>query len=654
MAEPASISTKVLDALIDVGLLTVEQLSSIKESAEATGKTYGDALVERGLITLADLKSVLEDALGIPAVDLSSYSPDTEALGIMPADVARERNMLPLFEIDGILTVAIGNPLDIFKLDDVASELGLEVEAVLADESSIAGAIRETYGEGAAMEQEPSPPIEGIPTPPSAESEDVIAQVTASAPSGQSTPGEVVGDEDLDLDVADLFEAPVDQGGPEIVVTEAPAHEEAMKAEKADEVVETPKAMAEILEQVAEKEVVEELAGIDLDVLAVADAGKVALLVTDILEDAVRKGARKIHVLPYKKDFFLVYRISGRLEKVASAPISMQSALIDGFKSFARLGSVPASLPALGRLKTKVLDKNLVVTVSSVPTVAGQRMVISLSPDEISPRSLSELGMTEAEVKALTAMVERGRGILLVCAPVAGGRSSTYYALLAHAAHAGKTVYSVEAQIDYEIPAVAQVLVNPGSSVGAASYFAAGISQDTDVLAIDALQTVEEVHLAIEAAGKGKLVIATFSGGGIVSGVHRMMEFGAEPVSLASALTLGVGQRLVRTNCPDCTQEVESTIAAKIPGAPKGMTVKAGAGCPNCRNTGFSGATGIFEVLPFTEPVRAKIAQGASAAEIAAAAAAAGMRPMVASGLAKVQAGIVSPDELNRVLRYTE
>ncbi|MRR11173.1 hypothetical protein EG835_01490 [bacterium] len=241
---------------------------------------------------------------------------------------------------------------------------------------------------------------------------------------------------------------------------------------------------------------------------------------------------------------------------------------------------------------------------------------------------------------------------MLVCAPVAGGRSSTYYALLNHAAHVGKTVYSVERSIEYEIPAVAQVLVSPGSPVGAEGYFAAGIRQDTDVIAIDAMQSVEDMHLAVEAAGMGKLVIATFSGGDIVSGVRRMLDLGAEPVSLASALTLGVGQRLVRMNCPTCSTEQPSPLLAKIPGVEPGAVSKSGSGCPACMNTGFQGATGIFEVLPFTEQVRTPIAHGASASEIAEAARAAGMRSMVASGLAKVNEGLVSPEELNRVLRF--
>lgn len=315
-------------------------------------------------------------------------------------------------------------------------------------------------------------------------------------------------------------------------------------------------------------------------------------------------------------------------------------------------GAAPGA-PSMGRIRTRLADQDLVLTVSAVPTIAGQRVVISLVPFRPEPRGLAGLGMSDAEVRALHAMVERGRGILLVAAPVAEGRSSTYYALLAHAASAGKTAYSVERTVEYEIPAVAQVLVGPGSPVVPAAYLSAGIRQDTDVVAIDGMTSVDDVHAAIEAAGAGRLVIATFAAGDIVSAMRRMLDLGAEPHSLASALTLAVGQRLVRTNCPNCTMERPSASVAAIPGAPADLVNRSGTGCPNCGKTGFGGVTGIFEVLPFTDPVRAVVARGGSAVELAGAAHAAGMRPLSASGLAKVSAGLVSADELDRVLRLS-
>ncbi|MDP2234756.1 MAG: ATPase, T2SS/T4P/T4SS family, partial [Actinomycetota bacterium] len=441
MADTTSISSRVLDALVSAGLVTVEQLASARETANAAGTSAGTALVDRGLVTPADLATVLEEELGIPRVDLSSYAPDEEALLIMPVAVARQRNMLPLFEIEGMLTVAIGDALDVFKLDDLAGELGLEIEAVLADSASVRAAIVQYY-EGAASVAAPSaatsaaPPAAGAP----GAAEPVAAAAGPSQPAHPEIP-ELLAEEDLVVSAADFFEVPADESS----VVAAPVTEAGAPATAVTEPV--------TIEQVVEAEAPAGHPAVDLDVLAVADTGKVALLVSDILEQAVARGASRIHLLPYKNDFFLVFRIKGRLEKIASAPLSMEGALIEGFKSFAKLSAVQASRPALNRLRADIGGKTLVLTVSVVPTVAGQRLVISLAADRPQPRTMLELGMNEAEARALHAMVERGRGLLLVSAPVAGGRSSTYYALLAHAAAVGKTVYSVERSIDYEIPA---------------------------------------------------------------------------------------------------------------------------------------------------------------------------------------------------------
>lgn len=633
MGETNTITARVLDALASAGIVTVEQIAALNEAAASGVATPGALVAQRGLVSPFDLATVLEEELGIPRVDLASYAPDGEALTMLPAADARELGMLPLFEIEGMLTVAIGEAFDIFELDGLATRLGVEVEAVLADSTSVLEAIAQYYPAETTAEPVPGPADEGPPPPPVAESD---------APTG--------GLEEPVFDASDLFEVSTSgsdgsgdaRAAAPVVVAEPPGAEEGFSA-----------TVPETIEHVVETAAADGPPAIDLDVLAVADAGKTAVLVSDILEHAVRKGANRIHLLPYKDDFFLVHRSGGRLEKIASAPLSMQGALVDAIKSYARLSSVPSTLPALGRLHSRIAEHDLVVTVSAVPTVAGQRVVISFAPHSAEPKTLLDLGMSEAESRALHAMVERGRGILLVSGPVAGGRSSTYYALLAHAAAAGKTAYSVESSVDFELPAVAQVLVNPGSPVGAASYFAAGMRQDTDVMAIDSLQSVEDVHLAIEAAGLGKLVIATFSGGDIVSGVRRMLDLGAEPTSLASALTLGVGQRLVRTNCPNCSQEETTPLAAAIPGAPANLVSRSGSGCPNCGKSGFSGATGIFEVLPFTEPVRTVIARDGTGEEIAQAARAAGMRPMAASGLSRVSEGRVSAEELNRVLRFS-
>lgn len=633
MAETTSITGRVLDTLATAGLVTIEQLGIVNE-ATAGGRGAGDVLLERGYVTPGDVGTVLEDEMGVPRVDLSSYAPDDDALALVPAGLAHAKRILPLFEIEGTLTVAIGDPMDVFALDDIARQLAVELDPVLADATGLAAAIAQNYPDAAAAAAPSPAPVEAPAVAPAAPP---AAPVIAHEPEKEPPPPPPA----IDL----LAEEPAPVPEPPAPVPEPPAAEPAPAEE--------PPVEAHTMEEVAAADVTAGGGGIDLDVLAVADSRKTAVLVADILDDAAAKGATRIHMLPYKEDFFLVYRIGGRLEKVATAPLSMQGALVDAFKNFAKLGSVPPSVPALGRVHARLNDADAVLVVSAVPTVAGQRVVITITSPRTEPPALGDLGMTEAEGRALRAMVERGRGILLLCAPVAAGRSTTYYSLLNAAAMAGKTVYSVERSVEFEIPAVAQVMVTPGSPAGAAAHIASGLRQDTDVVAVDGLQSAEEIHLAVEAAGLGKLVVATFAAGDVVSGVRRMLDLGAEPVSLAAALTLGVGQRLVRTNCPSCSVEQRSPLAAEISGLPADFVEKVGTGCPNCAKTGFRGMTGVFEVLPFTEPVRSVVAHDASSAELAGAAKAAGMRPLIVSGLEKAREGLVSLEELDRVLRLT-
>jgi general secretion pathway protein E len=679
MSEPVTLTERVLDTLVTAGLLTVEQLTVVRAAA-ADGTPIGKILLDRGLVTSADVGTALEDELGVPRVDLSSYAPDDEALALVPGDVARSHRMLPLFAIDETLTVAVGDPMDVLSLDAVGAELALELDPVLSDPASLVAAIAQYYeAPEEATSAVPSAPgvAEGAPAgrqphaEPAGAREDSDRSVIGAAPAthpgaredsdrsdtGAAPAGSLAQAESDGFSFAgDVFVldappvAPIAETGPTPDQPAAPAAARAPAAPSAASPA--PESASDTLEKLAASAAVAGPHVVDLDVLAVADKTKIAVLVADILGNAASRGATRIHLLPYKDDFFLVYRVAGRLEKVASAPLSMQGPLVDAFKTFARISSTPSGSPALGRVRARLAEKDLVVTVSAVPTIAGQRVVISLLPFRPDPRSLSALGMSEAEVRALHAMVERGRGILLVTAPVAGGRSETYYSLLAHAAAVGKTVYSVERSIDYEIPAVAQVLVSPGMPAGASAYLAVGMRQDTDVIAIDGLQTVEDIHLAVEAAGTGRLVICTFAAGDIASAVRRMLDLGAEPHGLAGALTLAVGQRLVRLNCPNCTMENPTALAAAIPGAPEGLVNKAGTGCPNCGKSGFRGVTGIFEVLPFTEAVRSVVARAGDVDAISGAAKAAGMRPLIASGLAKVASGAVSAEELDRVLRF--
>jgi general secretion pathway protein E len=660
-----TITGRILEALADAGIVTAEQVSLAATSAREAGATPDAALLERGLITSSDVADVLEREMGVPRVDLASYAPDAGALALVPAEVALRRGMLPLFEIEGMLTVAVGDPLDAFALDGLAAELGLDVEPVLAGADAVAAALAQYYADGAQDARAASAPSTALADAKALLRDDPLASAEASvgfvetspSPAGEHTIGHPVGegfphgaepmvgtlpaygiDDAVDEDEVSAYARADDLAASAISSTEpnaAPAT--APRRPLADALVDSTQSPD---------------IAIDLDVLALADTRAVSLLVNDILEDAAARRATHVHLLPYKDDFFLVYRIDGRLEKIASAPRSLQRPLVEGFRGFASLSSLAGDAPVSGRVRVRLADRDLGATVSIVGTLTGQRVVVSLAPVRDEVPGLDALGMTATEAAALTSLMERGRGLVVVAAPAAGGATTTAASLLSSAAASGRTVYSVEREPGYELAAVAQVIADTAGAT-AASYLRAGLRQDTDVLALDGLNTAEELGVAMSAAMRGRLVIVTVQASDVAAAVERLLGLGVDRESFASALTVVVGQRLVRLVCPSCALDVQSPLSARIEGLGEGAVTRAGSGCSACGGSGMRGATAVFEVLPVNASVRRILALGADSTTLAPVARAAGCRPMPEVALELVVAGRVTPEELDRVMRLS-
>src|SRR5450759_1737090 len=373
MSGPATRTERVLDTLVTAGLLTIEQLTAVRQAA-ADGTPVGRILLDRGLVTPADVGTALEDELGVPRVDLSSYAPDDEALALVPGHVAKAHRMLPLFAIDQTLTVAVGDPMDVLSLDAVGAELGLELDPVLSDAASLVGAIAQYYPEAEAAAPEPESTPAAVSGAGVAEGASAVRQPQAEPPG----PREDSDRSDTGAALAELQSAPADDfsfaddvfvldSPPVAPIAELVATPDEPAVPVAAPVLEAapaaPESASATLEKMAASAAPAGPHAVDLDILAVADKTKVSVLVADILENAASRGATRIHLLPYKDDFFLVYRIAGRFEKVASAPLSMQGPLVDAFKSFAKISSTPSGSPALGRVHARVADRDLVLTV---------------------------------------------------------------------------------------------------------------------------------------------------------------------------------------------------------------------------------------------------------------------------------------------------
>ena len=510
MSDTDTITTRVLDALISTSVVTGDQLTLAREAASEEGRSVESVLLERGFVCPEDVARVLETELCVPRVDLASYEPERAALDLVPGSVASERGALPLFEIENMLTVAIGDPVDVFGLDVLAARLGVEVEPVLANPHAVANALTAYYRDEASAARKP---------------------VAALARSASAEPGAA------DPERAGLS-APL-EGSP--VVAESPGGNGSRPPSagvEADAVARLAGGAHSVPASARR--------GIDLDVLAVADGKTVALLVADILDDAVAAGATAIHVAPGRDEFYVGYRVGGTLRTVASAPRSLSRPLIEGFLGLGGLVASSASRRA-GRAIVRVCERDVEIGVSFVRTLAGDRLVVSLSDPCGSPR-LESLGMSDAEMRTLRDVARSRGGLVVIAAPAGEGATTTYRAFLAECAAAGRAVHSVEGITCRLLDDVAQVVAD-GAAGSAAACLRAALEQDADVVGLDGLAGSGERDVIWSAVGRGLLAVVTVQAPDGVSAVLRMTGAGASESALTDGLAAVVSQRLVREAC---------------------------------------------------------------------------------------------------------
>jgi type II secretory ATPase GspE/PulE/Tfp pilus assembly ATPase PilB-like protein len=277
--------------------------------------------------------------------------------------------------------------------------------------------------------------------------------------------------------------------------------------------------------------------------LAVADGKTVALLVADILDDAVAAGATAIHIAPGGGEFHVAYRVAGTLRTVASAPRSMSRPLIEGFLGFGGIAASTAT-PRVGRAVVRVSDRDVEIGVSLVRTLAGDRLVASLSDPCGAPR-LDTLGMDDADVKTLRDIARTRGGLVVIAAAAGQGATTTYRAFLAECAAAGRAVHSVESIAGRLLDDVAQVVADDAAG-GAAACLRAALEQDADVVGLDGLGAGGELDAIWSAVGRGLLAVVTVQAPDRVSAVLRMTGAGASEAALNDGLAAVVSQRLTR------------------------------------------------------------------------------------------------------------
>ena len=385
-----------------------------------------------------------------------------------------------------------------------------------------------------------------------------------------------------------------------------------------------------------------------------ASEAPVIRLVNLMISRAVESRASDIHLEPFEREMRLRYRVDGVLHNMDSPPNPLRAAIISRIKLMAKLNIAERRLPQDGRIKLKVLGKEIDLRVSTLPTMYGESVVMRiLDRSNSSLIDLRRLGFPDDLYEKVCQMTSKPHGIFLVTGPTGSGKSTTLYSALKRINIPDRKIITIEDPIEYQMDGINQIHVNPQIGLTFAAGLRHIVRQDPDVIMVGEIRDLETADIAIRSALTGHLVFSTLHTNDAPSAVTRLVDMGVEDYLLASSLIGILAQRLVRVNCKECKtpEEVPAAVLRQASFDADGETVELqkGQGCPHCDYTGYESRIGIFELLDIDDAMRRLIVTTADSTVLKAEAVRSGMRTLKEDGWNKVLAGITRPDEVLRV-----
>ena len=375
-----------------------------------------------------------------------------------------------------------------------------------------------------------------------------------------------------------------------------------------------------------------------------------------ILLDAIQIGASDIHFEPYEKFFRIRYRLDGVLQEAALPPMTLREPLATRIKVISRLDISEKRIPQDGRMKL-VLTNNKAIDfrVSSLPTLFGEKIVMRILDSSSVNLNIDILGYEPAQKEAMLHASHRPYGMILVTGPTGSGKTVSLYTCLSLLNQPNTNISTVEDPAEIQMPGVNQVNVNEKAGLTFSTALRSFLRQDPDIIMVGEIRDLETADIAVKAAQTGHLVLSTLHTNDAPTTLTRLANMGIPAFNIASSVILITAQRLGRRLCPQCKQPVN---------LPKEVLLTAGfaesdldgswrpygpVGCPHCKNTGYKGRVGIFEVMPITDAMREIIMNHGTALDIAAQAQREGVKNLRQSGLVKVKAGVTSLEEIEAI-----
>lgn len=533
------------DILVDVGIISTEQLQAALDTQKRGGGKLGEILSQMGVVNEEVMLAFIGKQCGASYISLNEFGDIPEdIIHSIPESVARRQTLIPIARENNVLTVAMADPFNVFALDDIKVMSGFDVQVVIASEPDIKSAINKYY----------SPSFSGRPS------------------------SELSGEESLN----------------------------------------------------------------------------------GILELALNRRATEIHLEPQQDGVRLRFKIDGVLHDQPKMAEEVKASLSKKVKLLSGLDPQQSQYPAHGRAVVKTGGKDQHLKLSVMPTLLGERLMIKLLDPCLPCMDLSKLGFEPEVLAVYRKNISSPGGLVLVTGPISAGKTTTLYSTLNSLNLPDRNLVTVENPVEYILPGVTQIQVNSEKSLTFPRALTHAIDHEPDVLMVGELKDHETAGLAVDAALAGHLVIATLFSNGVIDALVHLANMGIEHFKIASALGMIVSQRLMRTVCGECktsyklSKSMLSSLGLASAGASGDVVLWRGKGCEACGGTGYSGQTGVFEVLELDEKLRNLILAKAPASLISEAAREKGLITLREAAWRKALSGSSTVEELLRLTENTD